>query len=571
LTRVTGTVAALSLTTGVALASTPAAASIRSVHMEVQPTGVTVGVGPLGDGFGLLPQTFLLWQTVPPGDTYEGVWYSASILGVDWPGVGRIPYFPTAYDRSVAAGEDALKEKLATKAPGEQVRVVGMSLGAIIADNVASQVKKTDTSPDLSYLLIGNPQRTDGGFLTRFGNFTIPILNVTFGRSTPEESDYPVTDLAFQYDFMADFPNYFNPLALANSALGLVYTHIYPGYLFGNAYPDPDDPDNLVQTVGNTTYITMPTDLPLLFPLRVPLSLVGMGHVVDALDALIRPWVDAAYDRTDDPGETHPFEFGTPQANIDAAWAKMPEAIQTAIAVLFGAPYHPKIVDTPAPTSSTGDTSTALVAAKSTTDETVSETKTAESQSDSVDSTGKETPATSEPGTTESGATEPATSSEPATTEPAATEPAATEPGTTQPSTESSTTTPGAGEQHTGTDTDGAGEDKTGDDTTSSSGTTANSSTGTGTTGSSGAQDGSGSGSSTEGTGSGSTGGKHRADDSDDDSGSEAGNSGTESSSTGKHAADTGTTSNSTGTKTQSTTSTSESGHSEKSSGAAAA
>ncbi|MBI3217380.1 MAG: PE-PPE domain-containing protein [Mycobacterium sp.] len=333
--HVTNAAAALSLTAALVVTSVPAPVE----HVDVQPAGVTVGVGPLGDGFGILPPIFLNLGTVPPGDTYLPVVYSALVFGVDMP-LGRFPYVPVAYDRTIAAGSAALRKTLSTIEPGERTRVVGMSLGAIVVDSVRVDLPKTDTSPDLSFLLIGNPLRPDGGFMTRFGSFTIPILHFTFGRGA-SDGDFPTTDLTYEYDFMSDFPTYFNPLAIANAVSGLVFTHIFPGYVFAN----PDDPDAVRTTVGNTTYVRLPTELPLLFPVRAVTTLFGVQRIADALDALLRPIVDAGYDRTGDPSVVRQFEWHTPQEKIDEAKAKLPAAFHQAMSILFGLPSTTKHTD----------------------------------------------------------------------------------------------------------------------------------------------------------------------------------------------------------------------------------
>ena len=60
----------------------------------------------------------------------------------------------------------------------------------------------------LSFVLIGNPNRPNGGFLARGPQgFTIPIIGATFSGptptnsgTTPENATYPTVDIAQQYD-----------------------------------------------------------------------------------------------------------------------------------------------------------------------------------------------------------------------------------------------------------------------------------------------------------------------------------------------------------------------------------
>ena len=68
----------------------------------------------------------------------------------------------------------------------------------------------------LSFVLIGNPNRPNGGILQRFEGVEIPILGVTFDGATPTTGDIS-RDIARQYDGWADFPTYpLNPFATAN-------------------------------------------------------------------------------------------------------------------------------------------------------------------------------------------------------------------------------------------------------------------------------------------------------------------------------------------------------------------
>ncbi|WP_231750844.1 PE-PPE domain-containing protein [Mycobacterium sp. NAZ190054] len=134
---------------------------------------------------------------------------------------------------------------------------------------------------DLSFVLIGNGGRKYGG-----------LNGWWYGDRllTPTDTDYAVVDVAREYDPIADFPaNPFNLLALANAIAAFDHVHMAYGDV------DLDDPDNIVWTEGNTTYVHVPTsNLPLLQGFRD----FGLGWLVDDWEAPLREIIDRAYDRT---------------------------------------------------------------------------------------------------------------------------------------------------------------------------------------------------------------------------------------------------------------------------------
>jgi len=142
--------------------------------------------------------------------------------------------------RGVIALDNAIKST-----PGEII-VFGYSNGAQIVSQWLTQHANDPTAPSpdrLSFVLIGNPTRAYGG------------------TSAPmPQTKYLVTDIAREYDVAADYPN--NPksryysLAVNNAWAG--FFSIHANYWDVNQY----DPANLVWTVGNTTYVLVPTAVP---------------------------------------------------------------------------------------------------------------------------------------------------------------------------------------------------------------------------------------------------------------------------------------------------------------------
>ncbi|BBX68063.1 PE-PPE domain-containing protein [Mycolicibacterium psychrotolerans] len=192
-----------------------------------------------------------------------------------------------------ASGAAALNDRLMDTStlgisPGTPTVVLGYSDGAMAALEWMAEHAGDPTAPsanELSFVLIGNPKRAYGGI-----------------EPADPPSEYQVIDIVRQYDPIADWPdNPFNLLALANVAAGaLSPIHLnYTGV-------DLSDPDNVVWTEGNTTYVFVSTqNLPLLAPLRM----LGMTAVADALNEPLKEIIESAYDR---PYLTTPAEPTAP-------------------------------------------------------------------------------------------------------------------------------------------------------------------------------------------------------------------------------------------------------------------
>ena len=263
----------------------------------------------LGDYLPDVHTTFLDPFTAcsPTDCDLEGVVYPAEF----WPFPQWGGLEGQKYDRSVAEGvvnlEAALRRQYLDD-PDEPVVLFGASQSATVVTFVK---RKLATHPEgmpaqVQIVLIGNPNRPNGGLLARFAPLTIPVLEFTGSGGTPTDAGIPTTDIAFQYDIAADFPKYpLNLFALLNSIIGI---DIHGDYLLNrNGYTEAElqaamqDPANQ-QIHGDTTYITIPTKrLPLLAPLRQ----LGVDHnataVTEPLAALLEPTlrvlVELGYDR----------------------------------------------------------------------------------------------------------------------------------------------------------------------------------------------------------------------------------------------------------------------------------
>ncbi len=194
-----------------------------------------------------------------------------------------IPYLTFVTPTGTAALDTVLKDN-----PDEPVVIFAYSNGAQAAEYwIAEHANDPDAPPaeNVTFIFMGNSIRKYGG------------ADKEFGISQP--SQYKVIDVAREYDPVADFPdNPANLLALANALAGGFSMHDYRDV-------DIDDPNNIVWTEGNTTYVLVPTEkLPLLDPLRV----VGLNALADQLNGPLKEIVDQGYDRSyipkDEPAVT---------------------------------------------------------------------------------------------------------------------------------------------------------------------------------------------------------------------------------------------------------------------------
>jgi PE-PPE domain len=211
---------------------------------------------------------------------------------------------PTA-DQSEAAGLAQLTRDTA----GDRAPVIfGYSQGAVVASQYKEGFNQhyattvpPNTAPTPTFVLIGNPDRPNGGIFERFAGLYIPGLDLSFNGATPTQTagatpEHITTyDIAGQYDGFADYPTYpINLLADINAVLGILYVHTH--------YQDLDASTAVLQDRhGDTAYYLIPTAR---LPLLQPLAQLGVpAPILAALDAPLRVLVEAGYARTTSPGQ----------------------------------------------------------------------------------------------------------------------------------------------------------------------------------------------------------------------------------------------------------------------------
>ena len=223
---------------------------------------------------------------------------------------------------SAPVGLQDLQDAMATqeaKYPGEPFVVEGYSQSASIAVLEKEDLMAAGQHPDVTFLLLGNPNQPDGGLVERFVGLDIPAIGSAFNGALPVDTGISTIDIANQYDGFADIPQFpINPIADLSALLGIAYEHgAYGGGIFPEDLPfmwPPDLPASaglegpytseyvlgstqIVQQIdGDTTFYFVPTtDLPLLDPLR---SLGVPEPVLNIFQPALQVLVEYGYDRS---------------------------------------------------------------------------------------------------------------------------------------------------------------------------------------------------------------------------------------------------------------------------------
>jgi hypothetical protein len=198
------------------------------------------------------------------------------------------------FDQSVGQGVVNLDQAINAQPVGESMVVFGYSQSARIASIQKANLAASGSTLPVSFVLIGNPNRPNGGILERFEGLKVPIAGITFDGATPTDTNFKTVDVTRQYDGWSDFPNNpLNPFATANAIAGIQYLH--------GDYQSVGLGDALYQgAYGDTDYYMIPSRR---LPLLMPLADAGVpSPVVTMLDAPTRVLVEAGYDRTISPG-----------------------------------------------------------------------------------------------------------------------------------------------------------------------------------------------------------------------------------------------------------------------------
>ncbi|MDX1891199.1 PE-PPE domain-containing protein [Mycolicibacterium sp. 050158] len=233
--------------------------------------------------------------------------------------------------------------------------VYGYSQSATIASIEKSDlIAHPPTGTSVSLVLIGNPNRPNGGIFERFAGAYLPIIGITFNGATQTNSPRPTplttVDVASQYDPAADFPiNPLNPLADLNVAFGFLYFHPE------NAYFDPGTPLLQGQYRDTTYYLAPAKTLPMLLPLR-QIPIIG-PTLAAVLDPPLRVLVETGYDRSINPGQPTPAKYlyaPGPIKTVRDFLTAIPTGWDDGIAQLTGDPTNRPFHTTPQSTYGVG-------------------------------------------------------------------------------------------------------------------------------------------------------------------------------------------------------------------------
>jgi hypothetical protein len=209
---------------------------------------------------------------------------------------------------SVAQGQSDMVADIENQIAGggvsaeNPVVVFGYSQSSDVASQVMSQLAQQGVpSDDVHFVLVGDPQNPDGGFVNTFDypagqDSAFSAFGQAFLPATPSDL-YPTDVYTLEYDGFADFPQYTtNLLSDLNADLGVYFAH----FEYLNLTPAQIDSaielpgSEALTDAGLTDYFMIPNDnLPLLEPL---LLIPGIGQpLYDLLEPDTRILVNLGY------------------------------------------------------------------------------------------------------------------------------------------------------------------------------------------------------------------------------------------------------------------------------------
>ncbi len=257
-------------------------------------------------------------------------------------------------DRSVQEGVDAARQLIRIHDDGQGITLVGVSQGAVVMAKTKQALIGGGFDPkDITVVTFGDPTNPDGGFLSKLDRWNVVnIPGYTPVTHAPGQGAY--VTFAIEYDLIADSPDNLNPLSWANAALGAIYDH--PSYsrdlvnqaaaedrVVSNAeewYQVSDTGQVSDQAVAYYQHnLIKQKNLPLTRGVREfgtavadDQGDVAVNKLVDQLDNVLRPIVDAGYDGGE-PGGTRTVgtttthyqdDDGNPVANPNRSIAEEP-------------------------------------------------------------------------------------------------------------------------------------------------------------------------------------------------------------------------------------------------------
>jgi PE-PPE domain len=363
MSRQNSSVAALTIgvaVTGAGLmAVVPVSPSVPNVHRAVQLVDVDTADSLLGDGTALVfgPSGV---PTPPPQyvDAAEQLYLQPDgFTGTSQPSYIPDQIFPLTGPNSLTAvaslAEDQsnmvsdIEDRITAGGvtPENPVVVFAYSQSTDAASQVMSQLAQQGVpSDDVHFVLVGDPQNPDGGFVNTFDfpageNSAFAAFGQAFTSATPSDL-YPTDIYTLEYDGFADFPHYTtNLLSDLNAYLGVFLAHA--DYLdlaptqISNAIELPGS--EALTGEGLTDYYMIPNDnLPILEPL---LFIPGIGQpLYDLLEPDTRILVNLGYGSITEGWNQGP-------ANVPTTFGLFPDIDQTQLSEALSNGWQQGVTD----------------------------------------------------------------------------------------------------------------------------------------------------------------------------------------------------------------------------------
>lgn len=294
------------------------------------------------------------------------------------------------YNNSTRVGYGILKDKYeqivgqntADGQPNTPMVVFGYSQSAFISsmfdEHLADVRVGGGAVPPTTFVQVGNTNIPNGGLMSRFNGLGLtPWTPLVFAPTKTGNITYEVLR---QYDPFADFPKYpLNVLSAVNALMGYLLHFTLPvsgsapwlkpvidvlNFLITPISLNPDSP-NYVKAVESryedTIYQFVPTAR---LPILSPLYAVGLTRLANALDSVLRPVIEAGYDRSASFGVPTPAQFGLGPdfaSALQQSWQAFTELLNPVQTASVAAAAPPAAL--PSAVSATAEQSLAAVSA----------------------------------------------------------------------------------------------------------------------------------------------------------------------------------------------------------------
>jgi hypothetical protein len=270
-----------------------------------------------------------------PLSTPEELWPLSGLTSLTYNDSTRIGYeiVNDKYKQIVAANT-------ADGEPDTPMVVFGYSQSGLIAslfdERLSDERAQGAAVPPTTFVLVGNTNIPNGGLMSRFGGLGLtPWTPVIYEPTNTSSLTY---DVCRQYDPFCDFPKYpLNIVSVVNALAGYLLHFTLP---ISGSQPwlqpvinilnefitpislNPASPNYIAPIVSNyenTVYQFIPTAQ---LPILQPLYALGLSGLADALDPILRPIVEAGYDRSVSFGVPTPADWGLPPlgAALQQSW-----------------------------------------------------------------------------------------------------------------------------------------------------------------------------------------------------------------------------------------------------------